>query len=195
MCDNLTNVTSHSLNPPSLNSTAFDHYDTLYVPCEAKENYKQADYWQNFNLILCPDDTIGGYTEPDVPEQLTFTLSSSWQFIMLPTVFGLEQDDIIIDGEIAWAVYDSQWRAEGRSGWKAFDPVDDGFNASRTYIVRARNGSATLTIRIPDQAREKAGAAIPFAYNESSHPENANWNFLGNPYPFSFNITSALARW
>ena len=106
-------------------------------------------------------------------------------------MFGLEQDDIIIDGEIAWAVYDSQWRAEGRSGWKAFNPVD-GFSASRTYIVRARNGSATLTIRIPDQAREKAGAAIPFAYNESSHPENANWNFLGNPYPFSFNITSAL---
>lgn len=191
MCDNLTNVTSYSLNPPSLSSTTFDHYDTLYVPCEAKDNYKQADYWQNFNLILCPDDTIGGYTEPDVPEQLTFTLSSSWQFIMLPTVFGLEQDDIIIDGEIAWAVYDSQWRAEGRSGWKAFNPVD-GFSASRTYIVRARNGSATLTIRIPDQAREKAGAAIPFAYNESSHSENANWNFLGNPYPFSFNITSAL---
>lgn len=193
MCDNLTSVTCNALTPPTLNQTAFDHNqnDTLFVPCEAKESYKQADYWKNFSNILCIDDTIGGNTEPDVPEQLTFTLNESWQFIMLPTVFGLTQEDIIVDGEIAWGVYDSQWRAEGRSGWKAFNPTS-GFEGSQAYIVRARIGSATLTIHIPEQAREKAAATIPVNYHPASHPQNANWNFVGNPYPLPYNITAAL---
>jgi len=194
MCDNLTHVTCYAMNPPTLNSTAFDHNnnDTLFVLCEAKAFYQEADYWKNFGKIMCPDDTIGGYTEPDAPEQITFALDSSWKFIMLPTIFGLMQDDIIVDGgEIEWGIYNSEQRASGMSGWRGFVP-SSGFSTSRSYIVRARNGSATLTINVPEQAREKAGAAIPFAYYESTHAENANWNFLGNPYPFSYNITAAL---
>lgn len=192
MCDNLTQVTCYAMNPPTLNSTSFDHYDTLIVRCEAKSLYQEADYWKNFTPIMCPDDTTGGYVEPDAPEQITFALDSSWKFIMLPTVFGMIQDDIIVDGgEIEWGTYNSEQRAAGLSGWQGFVP-SSGFSASRSYIIRARNGSATLTINVPEQAREKAGAAIPFAYNESAHQQNANWNFLGNPYPYSFNIMDAL---
>ncbi len=194
MCDNLTRVTCNALTPPALNQTAFDHNrnDTLFVPCEAKESYKQADYWKNFSNILCADDTIGGNTEPDVPEEYTFTLDANWQFIMLPMVFGLTQDDIVVDGgEVAWGVYDSQWRAEGRSGWKAFNPIS-GFEGSQAYIVRARNGSATLTIHVPESARDRAAATMPVSYHPATREQNANWNFLGNPYPFGYNITAAL---
>ena len=192
MCDNLTQVTCYAMNPPTLNSTSFDHYDTLIVRCEAKSLYQEADYWKNFTLIMCPDDTTGSYVEPDAPEQITFALDSSWKFIMLPTIFGMIQDDIIVDGgEIEWGTYNSEQRAAGLSGWQGFVP-SSGFSASRSYIIRARNGSAVLTINVPEQAREKAGAAIPFAYNESAHQQNANWNFLGNPYPFSYDIMAAL---
>ncbi len=192
MCDNLTQVTCYAMNPPTLNSTSFDHYDTLIVRCEAKSLYQEADYWKNFTPIMCPDDTTGSYVEPDAPEQITFALDSSWKFIMLPTIFGMIQDDIIVDGgEIEWGTYNSEQRAAGLSGWQGFVP-SSGFSASRSYIIRARNGSAVLTINVPEQAREKAGAAIPFAYNESAHQQNANWNFLGNPYPFSYDIMAAL---
>lgn len=193
MCDSLTRVTCNALTPPTLNQTAFDHNqnDTLFVPCEAKTAYQEAEYWKNFSKILCADDTIGGNTEPDVPEVYTFTLDSAWQFIMLPTVFGLTQEDIGIDGEIEWGIYNSGQRATGRTGWQGFVP-QSGFSASLSYIVRARNGSATLTIHIPEQARQQAAAAIPINYYAASLPQNANWNFLGNPYPFNYDILSAL---
>lgn len=192
MCDNLTQVSCYAMNPPTLNSTSFDHYDTLIVRCEAKSLYQEAEYWKKFTLIMCPDDTTGGYVEPDAPEQITFALDSSWKFVMLPTVFGMIQDDIIVDGgEIEWGIYNSEQRATGMSGWQGFVPTS-GISTSHSYIIRARNGSATLTINVPEQAREKAGAAIPFAYYESAHQQNANWNFLGNPYPFSYDIMAAL---
>ncbi len=193
MCDSLTRVTCNALTPPTLNQTAFDHNlsDTLFIPCEAKTAYQEADYWKNFGKIMCADDTIGGNTEPDVPEEYTFTLDANWQFIMLPTVFCLTQDDIVVDGEIEWGIYNSAQRASGRSGWQGFTP-QNGFEGSQAYIVRARNGSATLTINIPDQAREQAAVTMAISYHPATHEQNANWNFLGNPYPYNYDIMSAL---
>ncbi len=191
MCDNLTHVTCNALTPPALNSTAFDHYDTLFVPCEAKNTYMEAESWKNFSPILCPDDTIDGYTEPDAPEQITMALDSSWKFIMLPTILGLQADNIVVDGEIAWAVYNGEERAAGRSGWQGFNPIN-GFTDIQACIVRARNGSATLTLNLPEQVRERASAELSANYFPAAHEQNANWNFLGNPYPFRYDIMSAL---
>lgn len=191
MCDNLTHVNCNALTPPALNSTAFDHYDTLFVPCEAKNTYMEAESWKNFSPILCPDDTIGGYTEPDAPEQITMALDSSWKFIMLPTILGLQADNIVVDGEIAWAVYNGEERAAGRSGWQGFNPIN-GFTDIQACIVRARNGSATLTLNLPEQVRERASAELSANYFPAAHEQNANWNFLGNPYPFRYDIMSAL---
>lgn len=193
MCDSLTRVTCNALTPPTLNQTAFDHNlsDTLFIPCEAKTAYQEADYWKNFGKIMCANDTIGGNTEPDVPEEYTFTLDANWQFIMLPTVFGLTQDDIVVDGEIEWGIYNSAQRASGRSGWQGFTP-QNGFEGSQAYIVRARNGSATLTINIPDQAREQAAVTMAISYHPATREQNANWNFLGNPYPYNYDIMTAL---
>ena len=191
MCDNLTQVSCYAMNPPTLNSTSFDHYDTLIVRCEAKSLYQEADYWKNFTPILCPDDTTGSYVEPDAPEQITFALDSSWKFIMLPTILGLQADNIVVDGEIAWAVYNGEERAAGRSGWQGFNPIN-GFTDIQACIVRARNGSATLTLNLPEQVRERASAELSANYFPAAHEQNANWNFLGNPYPFRYDIMSAL---
>ena len=132
-------------------------------------------------------------TTTDTPEEYTFTLNSAWQFIALPTAFGLTMEDIIVDGgEVEWGIYNSEQRASGRTGWLSFAPAEGGLSTAQAYIVRARNGSATLTIHIPEAVRERAATTLPVNYYAATHPQNANWNFLGNPYPFPFNITNAL---
>ncbi len=184
-CSSLTCVTCEAVTPPTISaSTAFSRQDTLLIPCEAKTLYKQAEYWQNFSKIICPDDM-------NTPTELTYTLTADWQFIMLPGVFGLSADDIVTDGDVVWATYNAERRAAGLSGWEIYSAAT-GFSGTKAFIVRAADANATLTIHIPDQAREPAGAALPLTYQAAAHPQNANWNFLGNPYPYEYNISAAL---
>lgn len=131
------------------------------------------------------------YTPSEAPEILTFALDSTWRFIMLPGVFGLNTDDVAADGELVWAMYDAERRAAGRSGWTATH-MATGFSANQAYIVRAAHGTATMTVHVPEQAREKTSANLTLGYYDAGHEMNANWNFLGNPYPFAFDIMAAL---
>lgn len=184
-CNSLTCVTSNAPTPPTIAaSDAFSRQDTLLVPCEAKTLYQQAQFWQNFSKIICPDDM-------NTPTELTYTLTTDWQFITLPGVFGLSADDIVTDGEVVWATYNAERRAAGLSGWEIYSAAT-GFSGTKAFIVHAADANATLTIHIPDQAREPAGAALPLTYQAAAHPQNANWNFLGNPYPYEYNISAAL---
>ena len=184
-CSSLTCVTCEAVTPPTIAaSDAFSIQDTLLVPCEAKTLYQQAQFWQNFSKIICPDDM-------NTPTELTYTLTTDWQFITLPGVFGLSADDIVTDGEVVWATYNAERRAAGLSGWEIYSAAT-GFSGTKAFIVRAADANATLTIHIPDQAREPAGAALPLTYQAAAHPQNANWNFLGNPYPYEYNISAAL---
>ena len=184
-CNSLTRVTSNAPTPPTIAaSDAFSLQDTLLVPCEAKTLYQQAQFWQNFSKIICPDDM-------NTPTELTYTLTADWQFIMLPGVFGLSADDIVTDGDVVWATYNAERRAAGLSGWEIYNAAT-GFSGTKAFIVRAADANATLTIHIPEQAREPAGAALPLTYQAAAHPQNANWNFLGNPYPYSYDIMAAL---
>ena len=184
-CNSLTRVTSNAPTPPTIAaSDAFSLQDTLLVPCEAKTLYQQAQFWQNFSKIICPDDM-------NTPTELTYTLTTDWQFITLPGVFGLSADDIVTNGEVVWATYNAERRAAGLSGWEIYSAAT-GFSGTKAFIVRAADANATLTIHIPDQAREPAGAALPLTYQAAAHPQNANWNFLGNPYPYEYNISAAL---
>ena len=184
-CNSLTRVTSNAPTPPTIAaSDAFSLQDTLLVPCKAKTLYQQAQFWQNFSKIICPDDM-------NTPTELTYTLTTDWQFITLPGVFGLSADDIVTDGDVVWATYNAERRAAGLSGWEIYSAAT-GFSGTKAFIVRAADANATLTIHIPDQAREPAGAALPLTYQAAAHPQNANWNFLGNPYPYEYNISAAL---
>lgn len=176
----LTNVICNALNPPTLNSTAFDVYGTLNVPCEAKQSYRNADYWKKFNLIACADDMI-----------FTVALSSDWTFIMIPGLFGMEQDDISVDGDVSWATYNGSVRAMGASGWENYDAASIHM-CSQALIARANEGSATLNIFVPYQAKMKQEVYVPVSQHPAAFPQNANWCFIGNPYPYEYNITDAL---
>ncbi len=185
-CTGLDTITVLATTPPEVTQSAFDNVpDTIpvFVPTASLRAYRNHEEWSYFKNIHGIDG--------DGPQTYTFTLTSAWQFIMLPTVFGLTQDDIVVDGEIEWGIYNSAQRASGRSGWQGFTP-QNGFEGSQAYIVRARNGSATLTINIPDQAREQAAVTMAISYHPATREQNANWNFLGNPYPYNYDIMSAL---
>ncbi len=185
-CTGLDTIIVLATTPPEVRQSAFDNVpDTIpvFVPTASLRAYRNHEEWSYFKNIHGIDG--------DGPQTYTFTLTSAWQFIMLPTVFGLTQDDIVVDGEIEWGVYNSEQRASGRSGWQGFTP-QNGFEGSQAYIVRARNGSATLTINIPDQAREQAAVTMAISYHPATREQNANWNFLGNPYPYNYDIMSAL---
>ena len=52
----LTSITFKSTTPPTLASTTVfgDFYGTIYVPAEALETYKTAQYWSNFASAIQP---------------------------------------------------------------------------------------------------------------------------------------------
>ena len=187
-CNSLTVVTCNGTTPPMLStSDVFAIQDTLLVPCEAKTAYKQAQYWMNFSKIICANDL-------NAPTELTYTLTEDWTFIMLPGQLAgdtLSAQSVVTDSEVQWATYNAERRAVGQSGWVLYDAAD-GFDGSKAYIARAVSGQVTLTVILPEAAREKTATNISLRYSTSSHTQNANWNFLGNPYPFAYDIMSAL---
>ena len=133
----------------------------------------------------------GGSQQGD--EVVTFELDSTWRFIMLPTLFGLSDDDVTTSDEVEWATYSGMQRASGRSGWaKVLSSATA--NGGVAYIVRAKNGSSTLNMNVPASA-SSSGTSIALTLEKfaASHQENANWNFIGNPYNVGYNIAGFAA--
>jgi len=180
-CTSLTRVTCNAYTPPTLQNNTFTKQDTLIIPCEAKASYRAAQYWSSFSPIMC-----------DGQQDMTFNLTSAWTFLMLPTAFSMSAEDIVINGEVEWGTYNGSLRALGRSGWENYDAAAV-YMCSQALIVRATNGTATLTFTVPQQATNRVGTTMTLYYHEALHEQNANWNFLGNPYPYAYDIMTALA--
>jgi hypothetical protein len=125
-------------------------------------------------------------------ETVVIALNSSWRFIMLPSVFGLSANDITIDGEVEWATYDGYQRASGQSGWKTVD-LSSLYSQEKACIVRAVNDTATLIISVPAAAKDSVEVSVNLALYNATHPQNAHWNFVGNPYAVGYNIDGLAA--
>ena len=190
-CPSLACVISNALTPPTIQSTTFSRQDTLIVPCESKQLYKTAQYWQNFNRIRCADD-----------REMSISLTGSWTFIMLPSAFGMEAGDVTTEGEVQWGTYNGSTRAMGRSGWENYS-AEAVYMCSQALIVRATGEAATLHINVPTNATAMAGTTVSLIPNAAALPQNANWCFAGNPYPYGYllnglaaqGITSPIAVW
>ena len=180
-CSSLTCVISNALTPPTIQTNTFSRQDTLIVPCESKQLYKTAQYWQNFNRIKCADDY-----------EMSIGLTGNWTFIMLPATFGMEAGDVTTEGEVLWGTYNGSVRAMGRSGWENYSS-DAVHMCSQALIVRATGDTATLIFNVPQQAWNMAETTIALFQYSSNHEENANWNFIGNPYPYPYDVLNALA--
>lgn len=148
---------------------------------------------------------FGGTDEPYTDPNANFTLelSNDWTFVMIPGLFGMQPEDVTVNGEVTWATYNGSVRAMGASGWELYDAASVHM-CSQALIARAKQGTATLNIVVPNQARNKQEIYVPVSLHPATYAQNANWNFLGNPYPFRYdimhaledaNITSPIAVW
>lgn len=190
-CPSLTCVISNALTPPTIQTTTFSTQDTLIVPCESKQLYKTAQYWQNFNRIRCADD-----------QEMSISLTGNWTFIMVPSTFGMDAGDVTTEGDVQWATYNGSVRAMGRSGWENYS-AEAVHMCSQALIVRATGETATLHINVPTNATAMAGTTVSLIPNAAALPQNANWCFTGNPYPYGYvlsgltaqGITSPIAVW
>lgn len=195
-CTSLGNIYCRGAYPPEddlLN--AFQNIDTsivtVFVPSRSINLYKAAEGWKKFSNIRGQDN----------PNRFTMPISTEWQFIMLPGVTdeqwcGLPSDSILCDSTLVWARYVGNYRAEGRSGWQLYDPnasSNEGrFLCTDAYIVRANGAGATFTIKVPSDAANMGSITYTYEKHAARHAENANWNFVGNPFPYYYNILAQL---
>ena len=123
--------------------------------------------------------------------------ANAWTFFCLPPLGDKQYtaDMFTYEGltEVKWGTYNGSKRAEGRSGWETTDT----YNATQGYIIYS---STAGTLRInayqneirQGETAENDISAVLSDYS-SVHPENASWNFLGNPYSQGYNIAGLAA--
>lgn len=105
-CTALTTIRSNRTTPPTIQSSTFDsnHYSTtkVYVPSTtAVNNYKAANYWKNFYMILPNDGTELDYALNVSGGNIHFTTSTNpW------SVFG-NDSRIYAQASVATTPYDS----------------------------------------------------------------------------------------
>lgn len=159
--------------PTSPNSTAY-----LHVSIDGE---RKATYTINFTC-----------SRP----QTQISLTHAWKFMMLPTMFDLTADDITVEGDVEWYTYDGEMRAAGNSGWVKVNDLTEVLDlSSQALIVRATGESATLSINVPEASQNPTEIGFSLNRNpDARHPENANWNFLGNPYNYEYNLSGLLAK-
>lgn len=118
--------------------------------------------------------------------------ANQWNFICLPPLGDRQytEDMFTYDGltDVKWGIYNGSRRAEGRSGWE----TPETFNALQGYILYSTTAGTLKINAYVDDIRQGDSNTVsaPLSAYASGHTENANWNFLGNPYSQSFNISA-----
>lgn len=126
-------------------------------------------------------------------DELAFIMNvypGRWYFFSFP--FDVKLKNIRKDGKWVWRYYDAEDHAKtGVTGWKNLNT--DVLKANTGYIFQCNTeGDLELPISNPDffsqkLARKRSGSesaldkTINLRTYESSNPQNASWNFVGNP--------------
>lgn len=120
-------------------------------------------------------------------EELKFIMNVSqgrWYFFSFP--FDVKLKDIKHKGKWVFRYYDGDARAEkGSGGWKNVE--GDVLKAGVGYIFQCNtDGDLELPIQKPDFSTNTAGSDssdknIELVSHEATNPQDASWNFIGNP--------------
>lgn len=114
-----------------------------------------------------------------------------WYFFCFP--FDLQSPDDVSCNENAQYVfrhYDGASRAtNGSTGWKEITPEAGSYlKAGKGYIFQSdRNCVMSITIKNPVFVSQVDNQTLDI--NESKNAQDANWNFVGNPYLSYFNMS------
>ena len=122
---------------------------------------------------------------------IEFTIKKNqWYFYSFP--YRIKLADIVCEGSYTFRVYDGEERANnGYGGWKHMPEAAEYLEAGQGYIFRCNQNT---TLQIPVEKTEfgkfEGGDCQQNleTYASAGHPEDASWNFLGNPYPSYYDI-------
>ena len=146
-------------------------------------------------IVMEKSDTLIAYYNP---LQIEIAVAANqWTFFCLPPLGDKQYtaDIFAYEGltDVQWGTYNSSKRAEGRSGWETTDT----YNATQGYIIYSSTAGTLRINAYQNEIRqdETAGNGISVVLSDYSsvHVENANWNFVGNPYGRGFNIAGLAA--
>ena len=123
-----------------------------------------------------------------VASKLTININVTayrWHFFSFP--FDVPLDSIHYDGEYVWRQYDGQARSRREGGWQDLASGTTTLSKGRGYIFQGTmTGSLSFTIDNPDLTAQDESTGL-FTH-ESDNVQDANWNFVGNPYTSYYNI-------
>ncbi len=136
----------------------------LVMECENGESYPSVIENNNLNV-----------------EELTFKMDvrpGRWYFFSFP--FDVVLKNIKYTGKSVWRYYDGQTRAaNGVGGWK--NTVGELLKANQGYIFQC-NAAGVLEIPIPNpEFSNSPEKEVPLQSIEAKNPQDASWNFIGNP--------------
>ena len=113
-----------------------------------------------------------------------------WYFMSFP--YRIKLSDIVCDGSWVFRYYDGQQRANnGSGGWKDLPTTQTYLDAGKGYIFRCnQNGTLKIPVDKSEYGKFAGGDRQQdmSTYSASGRPEDASWNFLGNPYTSYFDI-------
>ncbi|MBQ7531168.1 MAG: InlB B-repeat-containing protein [Paludibacteraceae bacterium] len=108
--------------------------------------------------------------------------ANAWTFFCLPEIMigdGWQSEMLITDSlaGVAWGTYDGARRASAQSGWV----TPEEYFATQGYIIYSTKAGVLRLNAYPEQVTTDEVTVALQTY-EAAHEQNANWNFIGNPY-------------
>lgn len=173
--------------------------DTLLMTNKLKE--RRSDSYSNlFEEYSSYSSLINNSSSVSVNEAVMHCQMEGyrWHFISFP--FSIKKSDLKM-GEKEYPVsfvirrYDGGQRANAQNNDSNWQDVgsDDILQAGTGYIVQSNSEIDSLLVTTTDQRAisdllTTDVKEVPLSTYASDNIENANWNFVGNPYPSYFNI-------
>ena len=167
---------------------------TIYPTEPAEQHFTQ---WSDGNtdlqrMVTVTQDTavIALFADSyiDIP-----VAANAWTFFCLPEIMigdGWQTEMLITDSlaNVAWGTYSGELRASAQSGWMT--PKE--FYAKQGYIIYSTKAGMLRMNAYPEMVATKA-VNVMLQEFESAHAENANWNFIGNPYNVAIEASAIIA--
>ena len=120
--------------------------------------------------------------------------ANQWTFFCLPQLMIADgwNEDMLVTSDlagVAWGTYNGAVRAEARSGWE----TPEMFNALQGYIIYSTK-AGNLRLNVYAENLMKEAITVPLETYEAEHAQNANWNFIGNPYNTELSAAAITAQ-
>lgn len=120
--------------------------------------------------------------------------AQAWTFFCLPQVAqgsdnGWTRDKLLTDelSDVSIATYNGTVRAQAKMGWE----VAQSLNALQGYIIWSSQAGRLRLDVLPENIQQQ-NVSVQIQQYPAEHAENANWNFIGNPFNAEVAASSLL---